>query len=66
MKLLDSALFPITLPNSSSNRFFDALAADRENALTTCPALRTHEVLFAADSSAERNSKAAWTLKTVT
>jgi predicted dehydrogenase len=58
MKLLDSGDVSDHPYQNQFEAFFDALAADREMPLTSlAQALRTHEVLFAADSSAERHSQ---------
>ena len=58
MKLLDSGDVSDHPYQNQFEAFFDALAANREMPLTSLTqALRTHEILFAADSSAERHSQ---------
>jgi predicted dehydrogenase len=57
MKLLDSGDVSDHPYQTQFEAFFNALAADRDMPLTSLAhALRTHEVLFAADSSAERHA----------
>ena len=58
MKLLDSGDVSDHPYQNQFETFFEALAANREMPLTSlAQALRTHEILFAADSSAERHSQ---------
>ncbi len=57
MKMLDSGDVSDHPYQTQFQAFFDALAADREMPLTSLAnAMRTHEVLFAADNSADRHA----------